>query len=318
MKMILLSWIFLVSCTNTPPSPNTTEVKAETTVTATEDSPNITLTPKKENTEGVKGMPKVVTPTTGNKEEKPRGNTPKKVVTKEEISPKPTPSPKVIEEKLAVVKATVSHQTWDALLQKYISNSGKVNYKGLKSEEAILDTYLDFLSKNVPTKSTGRKTAMAYWINAYNAFTIKLILKNYPVKSIMDINGGKAWDLKFIKLGGKTYTLNDIEHKILRPTFKDARIHFAVNCAAKSCPPISNHAWTAANLESTLEQKAKAFINNTKYNEISAQKVKLSNIFNWYKEDFGDLIAFLNKYSNTPIDKGAKISFIDYNWALNK
>ena len=303
MKIILLGWIFLVSCNNVQPTSNATEQKAETTtVTASEveETPNVILTPSEEKIEGVKESPKVVEP---------------KVVKKEKVTTQPTPQPKVIENTPVVSKPAITHATWDALLQQYVSNSGVVDYKGLKSEEAKLDAYLDFLSKNVPT--SGRKTQMAYWINAYNAFTVKLILKNYPVKSIMDINGGKAWDLKFIKLGGKTYTLNDIEHKILRPTFKDARIHFAVNCAAKSCPPIHNHAWTTANLEATLEQKAKAFINNTKYNQIAAKKVKLSNIFNWYKEDFGDLIAFLNKYADTPINANAKISYIDYNWSLN-
>ncbi len=314
MKVILLSWIFLVSCTNTQPTPTTAsadeniQILKENTANIKETDSTEIVTPEKKNTAEVNA----------------NSDTAKKVVLKEKQATPKAPAkpkkaqPKVIEKEPTDPKAAISHKTWDGLLQKYVSNSGKVNYKGFKSEEATLDAYLDFLSKNVPTKATGRNTAMAYWINAYNAFTIKLILKNYPVKSIMDINGGKAWDLKFIQLGGKTYTLNDIEHTILRPTFKDGRIHFAVNCAAKSCPPIHNHAWTAGNLEATLDKKAKAFINNANYNKISAKKVKLSNIFNWYKEDFGDLISFLNKYADTKIEADAKVSFIDYNWALNQ
>ena len=85
---------------------------------------------------------------------------------------------------------------------------------------------------------------MAYWINVYNAFTIKMIVDNYPVSSITKLHGGKPWDVKWIELGEKKYSLNEIEHNILRPQFKDARIHFAVNCAAQSCPPILNKAWT--------------------------------------------------------------------------
>lgn len=314
MRMILFSWIFLLSCTNSQSATTTEEATTPTEKTTTTVQPEVA---KKE--EPVKQIEVQTEPVRKAPEKK--AQTPK--VIEKEIKKEKTPvsesTPVVKEEKKAApAVAAVSDANWDALLQKYVSIAGKVNYKGLKKEEAELDKYLAYLSANVPDKSAGRKTQMAYWINAYNAFTIKLILKNYPVKSIMDINGGKAWDLKFVKLGGKTYTLNDIEHKILRPRFKDARIHFAVNCAARSCPPISNHAWTAANLESTLEQKASAFINNTKYNQISAKKLKLSNIFNWYKEDFGDLIAFLNKYSKVKIEPNAKISYIDYDWRLNE
>ena len=104
----------------------------------------------------------------------------------------------------------------------------------------------------------------------------------------------------------------------MRPTYKDARIHFAVNCAAKSCPPILNHAWTEKNLNSYLEKQTKLFINNPKVNNISADKVVLSKIFEWYGEDFGDLISYLNKYSKTKINPGAEITFMEYEWALNE
>ena len=146
----------------------------------------------------------------------------------------------------------------------------------------------------------------------------KLILDNYPTSSITKLKGGKPWDVKWIKLGSKTYSLNNIENDIIRPEFKEARIHFAVNCAAASCPPLLNQAWTPSNLEANFEKQAKAFVNNSAYNKISASKVQVSKIFEWYAGDFGDLIAYLNKYSTTKINKSAKVSYLEYDWALNK
>ncbi len=212
----------------------------------------------------------------------------------------------------------VSHDAWDAMLRKNVSSAGKVNYKAFKAQQAALDQYLKTLSDNPVQASWSRNEKMAYWINAYNAYTIKLIVDNYPVASITDLHGGKPWDKKWIKLGSKTYSLNNIENDILRPQFKDARIHFAVNCAAKSCPPILNRAWTAKNLNSNFEKQAKAFINNNSFNTISADKVEVSKIFDWYKEDFGKLINYLNKYANTKINAGAAVSYKAYNWKLNE
>ncbi|MEL6355773.1 MAG: DUF547 domain-containing protein [Bacteroidota bacterium] len=210
-----------------------------------------------------------------------------------------------------------NHDAWDAIAKTYISSSGVVNYTGLKGKEATLDAYLDDLANQSPTADWGRNEIMAYWINAYNAFTVKLILKNWPVKSIMDLHGGKAWDVKWITLGGKSYSLNNIEHDILRKRYPDPRIHFAVNCAAQSCPPIHNRAFTASNLKSTLERLAKNFINNNKYNTITVDEAKVSKIFEWYASDFGDLKAYLNKYSNATLVETATIGFQEYDWALN-
>lgn len=159
---------------------------------------------------------------------------------------------------------------------------------------------------------------MAYWINAYNAFTIKLIVENYPVSSITKLHNGNPWDVKWIKLSDKSYTLNNIENDILRPQFKDPRIHFALNCAAQSCPPLFNHAWTADNLNQTLDQRAKAFVNNPAYNKISKDAVQISKIFEWYAADFGNIINFLNQYSKTSISPNASIKYMEYNWDLNE
>jgi hypothetical protein len=215
-------------------------------------------------------------------------------------------------------KPTLSHDQWDQLLRKYVSVNGKVNYKGFKSDKANLDAYLKYLNENPVQNSWSKAKKMAYWINAYNAFTIKLIVDNYPVSSITKLHGGKPWDVKWINLGGKTYNLNNIENDILRPTYKDARIHFAVNCAAKSCPPIINQAWTESNLNQLLEKQAKAFVNNSKFNTISSNEVEISKIFEWYAVDFGNIIDYLNKYSTTKINKNAKVKYKEYDWALNE
>ena len=213
--------------------------------------------------------------------------------------------------------AGVDHGAFDQLLSKHVSSTGVVNYAAFKGDVGKLDAYIANLSANPVSSSWSRDEKLAYWINAYNANTIKLILTNYPLAKITDLDGGKPWDRKWINLGGKTYSLNNIENDIIRPQFNEPRIHFAVNCAAKSCPPLLNQAWTASNLESNFTKTAKAFINNPTHNTISSSGATLSKIFEWYGGDFGDLTAFLNKYSNTKLNSGASIKFQDYNWALN-
>lgn len=247
------------------------------------------------------------TPTTETKTATPSPK--KEEVTKTTEAPKEKPAPKAAK--------TVNHQPWNDLLKANVSSSGKVNYKGFKSSEAALDTYLEDLKNNAPESSWSRNEKLAYWINAYNAFTVKLIVDNYPVSSITKLHGGKPWDVKWIKIGGKNYSLNNIENDIIRPRFKEPRIHFAVNCAAQSCPPLLNRAWTANNLNSYFDKQTKAFINNSKYNNINASSVEVSKIFEWYGEDFGNLITFLNKYTSTKIDAGAKVSYKEYDWTLN-
>ena len=207
---------------------------------------------------------------------------------------------------------------WDTLLQRYVSPAGKVNYAGLKADKAALEAYCKTLSDNPVQDSWSREEKMAYWINAYNAFTIKLIVDNYPTKSILNFDGGKTWDVKRIKLGDKKYSLNQIENDILRPQFKDARIHFAINCAAKSCPPLHNRAYTADNLEAMLESRTKAFVNDVKHNTITASKAQISKIFDWYGADFGDLKKYLNKYADMQLKSTATVTFNEYNWDLNE
>ncbi len=209
------------------------------------------------------------------------------------------------------------HDSWDKLLRKHVGADGKVDYKGFQTDKAALDAYLKTLAGNPPADTWSRAEKMAYWINAYNAFTIDLIADNYPVSSILKLDGGKTWDVKRITLGGKKYSLNQIENEILRPQFNDARIHFAINCAAKSCPPLLNKAYTAGNLERTLEQRTRQFINDGKYNSLSGKAASVSKIFEWYAADFGDLRVFLNKYAAKKLKPGAVITYKNYDWDLN-
>jgi len=233
----------------------------------------------------------------------------------------PLPETKVeekSEEPVVVKDAPPAHDSWNKLLSQFVSATGKVNYRALKGKTSELEAYLKLLADNPVQSSWSRNEKMAYWINAYNAFTVKLILDNYPLSSITSLSGGKVWDKKWIKLGDKTYSLNNIENDILRPRYKDARIHFAVNCAAKSCPPLLNRAWTADNLNSNLSQQAKKFINNSAFNQVGANKVVISKIFEWYAADFGNIVDYLNKYSNTKINAKAQVSYQEYDWALNQ
>lgn len=213
--------------------------------------------------------------------------------------------------------AQISHQVFDNLLNTHVTDAGTVNYAAFKKDQVKLDKYLSTLRSNHPSDSWTKNERLAYWINAYNAFTIKLILDNMPVKSILDIHDGKAWDVEWIKLGNKTYSLNHIENKIIRPVFKEPRIHFAVNCAAKSCPPLLNRAYSAKTLDEQLENQTRKFIQNRSFNYISSNSIKLSKIFEWYAEDFGPITSFINTYTKATISAKAKVSYLEYNWELN-
>ncbi len=213
-------------------------------------------------------------------------------------------------------------QIFDALLKKHVTIDGYVDYKSFKKDEKQLDSFLSYLNATSPVKSWSDNKTKAFWINAYNAYTIKLILQNYPLKSIMNIKekGKDAWNIPFPKVGQKTYTLNHIEHEILRKDFDDPRIHVGVNCASGSCPKLANFAFTETNIESELEKLIQIFINDNSRNNITEKRVTISKIFEWFQGDFtkkGSLIDYLNSYSDIKIRKNAKIRFLAYDWNLN-
>jgi Protein of unknown function, DUF547 len=223
----------------------------------------------------------------------------------------------------------VNHALFDSLLRQYVNKEGFVNYEGFIRDSVAFNKYLDLLSRNHPNeKNWARNEQMAYWINAYNAFTIKLICNYYPVKSIKDIKKGipfvsDTWAINFIKIEGKTYNLNNIEHGILRPKYDDPRIHFAVNCASTSCPKLLNEAFIAEKLDAQLETAAKDFINDGIRNKISSSKKgDMSKIFSWFAGDFRktapSVIAFINRYADIKLDANANLDYLDYDWNLNK
>jgi hypothetical protein len=221
----------------------------------------------------------------------------------------------------------ITHDQWDALLQKHVDEAGWVNYNGFIKDSIALDKYLDLLSAHHPNKSWSRNQRMAYWINAYNAFTVDLIAKHYPVESIKDIKKGipfvnTVWDIKFIEIEDRTYDLNNIEHGILRPKFSDPRIHFAVNCASVSCPKLSNRAYEAERLNEQLDSAAVSFLHDTSRNNLHTRPIKLSKIFSWFSGDFKkeekNIIKYVNRYVADKIPENAEVDHLDYDWRLNE
>ena len=213
----------------------------------------------------------------------------------------------------------VDHSQWSMLLRKYVSSSGNVNYKGFLADKSLLEAYLKQLSAEIPDSNWSKNAKLAYWINVYNAFTVKLIIDNYPIKSIKNISN--PWGKKFIELGGNSYSLEQVENEILRK-MNEPRIHFAINCASYSCPNLANQAYTANTMEKQLVDASRKFINDASKNSITENEIKVSEIFNWFSKDFKtattSVIDFLNKYSDTKINSEATISYLDYNWSLNE
>jgi Protein of unknown function, DUF547 len=222
----------------------------------------------------------------------------------------------------------ITHELWDSLLKKHVTIEGKVNYKGFIADSVSLNKYLTLLSNHHPYKKNWSKDEMlAYWINAYNAFTVKLIINNYPVKSIKDIKSGipfinDVWEIEFFKIEGQSYNLNDLEHGIVRKQYKDPRIHAAFNCASFSCPRLRNEAYTAERLNEQLDDQMRYFINNPAKNQLSADNPKLSKLFKWYAGDFKksgkSVREFVNQYAAVKINKDANIEYLDYLWDLNE
>lgn len=226
-------------------------------------------------------------------------------------------------------KKPIEHTEWTSLLKKHVDNDGFVDYKGFIRDSAELNDYLEKLSNNAPAKNWSKNDKFAYWINAYNAFTVKLIVDNYPVKSIKDLGPenpiifvNTVWDKKFFTIGGKEMTLNTIEHKILRKKFDDARVHFAINCASYSCPKLRTEAFEASKLDAQLTDQAIDFLSDKRKNKVSTDQPQLSSIFKWFDKDFTKngqtKIQFINKFSPVKINDNADLSYLDYNWELNE
>ncbi|MEK8022580.1 MAG: DUF547 domain-containing protein [Candidatus Hydrogenedentota bacterium] len=228
-----------------------------------------------------------------------------------------------------VPSASFDHLKYDALLRKYVVN-GRVRYRDWKKAPAdreALDLYVASFA-TAPVARMQSNTKLAFYINAYNAITLKSILDAYPIKSIKDIP--EVWDRNTWRVGGENVSLNDIEHKIIRPTWKDARVHFALVCAAKGCPPLINRAYNGLVIRQDLIEVTTKFIGDPKRTTIDYTKkiLSLSRLFDWYKDDFianeGSLPGFLAKYISDPaaqsdLRRGVwKVQHLDYDWALNE
>lgn len=233
----------------------------------------------------------------------------------------------------------ISHAPWQLILDKYLipaQNANDINRFDYASvtvnDQTILSRYLDQL-QDIDPRQYNSQEQMAYWINIYNALTVNLILKNYPVKSITKL-GEKffsfgPWDDQAAVINNKSLTLNDIEHKILRPIWQDPRIHYAVNCASIGCPNLATQAYTSTNLDVQLEQGATDYINHPRGVHVDGNDLIVSKIYKWYSEDFGNtetsLIVHLKQYAK-PALKNSLIHFekhngdidYEYNWQLNQ
>ena len=224
-----------------------------------------------------------------------------------------------------------SHKVFNELLKKHViveGNQSLVNYQGLKEDSKQLDAYLKELSDpNITSYKKWRQSKkLSFLINAYNAFTIKLIIDNYPVKSIKDLGGffSSPWKKEFISLFGKKIHLDQIEHGMIRKQFDEPRIHFAVNCASIGCPSLLNEAFQFNLLENQLERATKNFLTNKNKNIITKDKVEFSKIFKWYGDDFNNkhksfrhfIATKLASYGqiDSEMAKNLKANKLDYDW----
>ncbi|WP_372683576.1 DUF547 domain-containing protein [Desulfosarcina sp.] len=225
-----------------------------------------------------------------------------------------------------VYAAGVDHTLFASLLSSHVKD-GVVDYQGFKADEAILDQYLDALAAVEPSPLSA-DDQFAFYVNAYNAWTIKLILSRYPdIRSIKDLGSlfSSPWKKTIARIDGDLLTLDQIEHDILRKRFKDPRVHFAVNCASKSCPPLQGEPFEASHLNDQLNQAAKAFINTPRFNRLDGNTLWVSKIFDWFPEDFdGDVIGYFIEFADVPMreqlekNKGRiKVKYLDYDWSLN-
>ncbi len=205
----------------------------------------------------------------------------------------------------------------DAFMAQHVAN-GKVNYKSIYKNSADLDEILD-IAKSVSVTPSDAKNYQAFWINAYNIATIKGIIDNYPINSPLDKKG--FFDKTTYSLGGKQITLNDIENKLLRAKFNDARVHFVLVCGAVGCPPLISKAYKPETLDAQLTAQTKKAINGNFIKANTKKKrVQVSQIMEWYKEDFvqnGTEIDFLNQYLDKKLPSKTKLSYFTYNWQLN-
>lgn len=228
---------------------------------------------------------------------------------------------------------TIDHSKWQTLLDKYLkehdSDINRIDYKGIQSDVGLLNDYVDFLL-DIDPRDFNKKEQFAYWVNLYNAATVVLIIENYPVESITKIKDSLLsfgpWDKEWLEVGEDILSLNDIEHRILRPIWQDNRIHYAVNCASLSCPNLSSIAFTSDNTAEQLKNLATEYINHPRGVSVINNRLHISSIYDWYKEDFGNsnqkLLEHFLQYAEHDLKSQLlnlkNLSYKDdYDWQLN-
>ena len=234
----------------------------------------------------------------------------------------------------------IDHSEWKAFLGKYVaaphpSGVNRLGYGSVTQEDKdALDGYVARLEK-VSISTYGRNAQQAYWINLYNALTVKVVLEHFPVKSIKDISlssglfgglfGGGPWKAKLVTVEGEEVSLDDIEHRILRPIWRDNRVHYAVNCASIGCPNLQAEPFTAGNLERLLDGGAREYVNHPRGAAFEDGRLRVSSIYDWFQADFGGnakgVVEHLKKYAEPALRKrlegyGGKLGF-HYDWSLN-
>ena len=238
---------------------------------------------------------------------------------------------------LGAAAPDIDHRAWHRLLIDCITPGrdglNRVDYAGLKSKSERLRDYITQLERTDVT-ALARDVQFAYWVNLYNALTVKVVVDHYPVASIRDIalSGtlaaamtGGPWKAKLVKVCGVDLALDDIEHTILRGQFKDPRLHYAINCGSIGCPNLRNEPFTGGNLEIILDAAARDFINSPRGMAIENNRIILSGIFKWYRRDFGGneraVLLHIARYADAPrreaIERRLPVARYDYDWRLN-
>ncbi|MEQ1865539.1 MAG: DUF547 domain-containing protein [Micropepsaceae bacterium] len=231
---------------------------------------------------------------------------------------------------------TVDHSAWDKILStNIVASPDGINRFGYgrvsKADRQALKAYLAKL-QGVKVTALAAFEQRAFWINLYNALTIDVVLDHYPVKTIRDISLGGGffatgpWKKDLVGVEGRRLSLDNIEHDILRKVWRDPRVHYAVNCASISCPNLMAKAFTGANLDQMLTQGAKAYVNHRRGVNVAGGRLRLSNIYDWYRSDFGsndaEVIAHISSYAEPALKQDLarmkSIAGYDYDWSLNE
>lgn len=225
-------------------------------------------------------------------------------------------------------------QPWDELLHQYVDEQGLVNYQAISRESTQkLTNWLNELSQINP-ELLNREQQLAFWLNLYNALVITQVLKNYPIESILPKFLGIPNWLAFWRFFSRSiysinqhcYSLNNIEHDLIRQQFQEPRIHFALVCAAKGCPLLRNEAYSSDRLETQLHEDALRFINNPQkvFYDDSDRLLYCSQIFKWYRKDFLKVANSIPEYIQTylnidlPVNESIEVKYLDYDWHLNQ